>query len=171
MYELTTEFQTKFRQDTQDFKNGRKQAHERARIGKRKWTVHSVHPDRAAKREQSIPLQIRSPFDVWGLNWELHGRGWRSEHRTEKPIKEPGHRDFWNRLRTSGLIWLWRRFAAVSFCMLFDRQPQRYFYLLNQFCSIINPDFGWLLPKPTRFSSKYWRFRHSLMRPLFWRCY
>ena len=43
-------------------------------------------------------------------------------------------------------------FAALTFCMMFDRRPQTYFYLLYHFCSITNPNFGWLLPNPTRFS-------------------
>ena len=39
------------------------------RVVKRKWTVHSVHPDRAAKRKQRIPLQCRSPF--WCLEMRV----------------------------------------------------------------------------------------------------
>ena len=47
-------------------------------------------------------------------------------------------------------------FAVWAFCILFDRQLQRYFYLLYHFCSIINLNFGWLLPNQTSFSPQYW---------------
>ena len=51
------------------------------------------------------------------------------------------------------------RFDIVAFYRLFDRQVQACFYLLNHFWSIINLNFGWLLPSQTSSSPRYIRFR------------